>query len=424
MVASGVLIAKLARVDKSGIVFSPVAWLLVAYFVYYGIGALFHVYAGDEAIAISDTFFAISELELSRANILNTVGLAVTLTAFSAFGVFQRRKTRQESFAEPELLFFGVLFGVIGGCFLMLTTVLRATYGRDFIMPGIFYSLTGFANASIFILTYLHFRKVSSSRLPLIILSLFFGAFAVASLMKQQVIELGIAFFLGRFAARPSIRFVAVTVVAGILTLPVLQAVTTFGRIVTWTEEKTTTSLTEIVGAVSLDEWSTYSEVAQQRGLTEIWRRLSQSPSQVFAMNAYDSGLEGESFSTILWILVPRIFFPEKPIITQGEEFTTLVLGDNLAGGTGPGFFGEGYWNFGWAGVIFVAVVLGMLLSIFNQLNLYWVETKQFVYAPIIFMALKFGYRPDDWFVATTFSSVVIMTCFYFILKALVSVKS
>ncbi|NWF73959.1 MAG: YdcF family protein, partial [Nitrospirae bacterium] len=69
---------------------------------------------------------------------------------------------------------------------------------------------------------------------------------------------------------------------------------------------------------------------------------------------------------------------------------------------TGLGVLGEGYWNGGWLGVVGVGMVLGFLFSIIGPFSLRVLESRQFIFLPIVFGGILMGLRIDDWFVRPT----------------------
>lgn len=77
--------------------------------------------------------------------------------------------------------------------------------------------------------------------------------------------------------------------------------------------------------------------------------------------------LDGTSFNRLAYALIPRVVWPDKPVVSQGawfavylgfaesEETTTSVWGITAAG--------ELYWNFGIPGVLLGMLLIGMLMG-------------------------------------------------------------
>lgn len=75
----------------------------------------------------------------------------------------------------------------------------------------------------------------------------------------------------------------------------------------------------------------------------------------------------GEGMSYLIYALVPRVIWPEKPIMTRGAWFTEYLgqatseeSATTSLGQTAPG---ELYWNFGWSGVVIGMILIGAMMG-------------------------------------------------------------
>ena len=75
---------------------------------------------------------------------------------------------------------------------------------------------------------------------------------------------------------------------------------------------------------------------------------------------------EGWTLAQIPIAYVPRLLWPEKPILIVGQ-FVTDTYGTGARSSTGPTWIGEFWMNFGWAGVIGGMSVLGFLLRVAHE---------------------------------------------------------
>jgi hypothetical protein len=111
----------------------------------------------------------------------------------------------------------------------------------------------------------------------------------------------------------------------------------------------------------------TLSLKSQFDGLME---RLFEIPQVTgFMVGEVDrSGLQlGSSMKDLYYAFVPRIVWPEKPLVSRGAWFTTYLRMANSEAeattSTGMTTVGEWYWNFGIAGAAAGMFLTGALLS-------------------------------------------------------------
>lgn len=76
-----------------------------------------------------------------------------------------------------------------------------------------------------------------------------------------------------------------------------------------------------------------------------------------------DLFLYGQSFTGAFFAPVPRVLWPDKPNVRIGPYVAQEVLDYDNRSGVPPGAIGELYMNFGWAGVFFGMMVLGMMTA-------------------------------------------------------------
>lgn len=413
------ILLSLRQIGLSQVMVSPIAWFLLACAVYYGVGPLLYVYGNDASLERAHTYYYVDSLALWRTNLLNIVSIALILLFFSAGMSLPLLRPFKRVGQNATLRRAAHCFAVIGIIFTLLTHGLRSRLGQEFLMPGIFYALEKCSLASLFLYSLLYFRGFRETKVSFVFMVGFVGYFAVTSLMKQNILEFVMVMFLGFFLARPSIKALVMAAGAILIIFPALTMLTTYGRILLWTEGSTQVGMLELIRAWSDTDAIAAIEAANE-GSNDVWLRMSYSAPQAFAMDAYDAGKRGHSFESALWAFVPRLIYPDKPVINQGEVFTTLVKGSAIGGGTGAGFFGEAYWNLGWYGVLFMSMFVGMLMAILTQFNRNMVSTGNYQFFPVAFMALSLGYRVDDWLVATTFNSIPLMVSLYLIAKLII----
>jgi hypothetical protein len=116
-------------------------------------------------------------------------------------------------------------------------------------------------------------------------------------------------------------------------------------------------------------------EPVDEEGQT-IMSRLSMIPqvSQIIMLTEKKGFYNGKTLSYLGYVFIPRFFWPEKPLIIQGQWFA-LEIGaaykmkngkaNNSVNMTVPGEF---YLNYGWLGVILGCAIFGLFIGwVWNQ---------------------------------------------------------
>jgi hypothetical protein len=389
-------------------VWSPIFWFLLVSMIYYGLGPLFYLYGENDVIDYVNDYYYVDDVVIARTNMLNTVSIALICAAYEwAIRMFRESKiTARHADLEHDSHMLLLIFLIGGYVARGLVVLLRYYSGPEVIIPGALFTLGELAKAGLLIAAY---RLASGYPRALPIFVLVAGTelvIALASLMKQQVIEVLLMVVLGLFLAKPSRRLLIFGGPLVVALYIALVPVFSIARGTFWYGG--TFSTGEIASSVTLSLFSSGAE--EQEGQQGLWfSRLSYPAAQEFAMDAYDRGEAGTSFQSILATVIPRALWPDKPIITQGHEFSYLVKGIEGGGGSGPGFFGEAYWNFGWLGVLIMALATGMIYGVCTVLNLAKIGGGDLRWIPLAYMTLKMGYRPDDWFVSVVIGTLTML---------------
>lgn len=78
--------------------------------------------------------------------------------------------------------------------------------------------------------------------------------------------------------------------------------------------------------------------------------------------------MHGESFAGAFFAPIPRIIWPEKPLVRIGPIVAQEILHYENNSGAPPGAVGEFYMNFGWTGIFCGMFLLGAIsASLFNR---------------------------------------------------------
>ena len=115
-----------------------------------------------------------------------------------------------------------------------------------------------------------------------------------------------------------------------------------------------------------------FVDLTDQDQLERIEGRLNQNDLVGRAVSTLDSGAvdyaDGETFRWAAMSIVPRIFWPSKPVTACSPDIVSYFTGLYFASGTsvGIGQVMEGYINFGTAGVVALLICFGAVLGVID----------------------------------------------------------
>jgi len=404
-------------------VWTPVPWFMAASAAYFGFGPLVYHFGSDESIEFMNSFYTASEDELARTNILNVVGIGMVLAAFLIFQSLLKFRNIQPfgRLRDVEMRRLALLFVVVGVADQLVFVLPHRLGLLDFTLPGAVLFLADLSRAAIVLLFILADQKRRGYQALLVGLIVFELTLAFMSFSKLEIIEVLIAVGLGWYLVRPDIRglLVGAAVIVALYVF-VLSPFVAFGRIA--------------YGAFGVESTREIAQAAEEFGRTDRddiaslvagaqgwWTRFSYTNAQSFAMKEYDRGAAGETLNLVWYAFVPRLLVPDKPIMTPGREFTSLVLGYESNTHSAPGIFGEAYWNGGWLMVLLVSAYVGFVFAGFVKFADQVIGNGQLEYLPVLFIGIAMGHSPDSWFAATYVGSVA-QAVGLFVLMYIVSV--
>lgn len=415
--------------------FAPITWFILACSIYYGIGTLFYSFGGYEGITYIDNWYYVDSLALKRVNNLNVIAISLTLLFFSLMMKVTLFSKKRNQTSDEDLVNLADKFALIGLSITSLARFLSITQGSEFQLPGIIGNLTVFAHAALFMYALLFFKKVPGAKLRFWVLMPLLGFLSVASLMKQEILQFLMAIILANIIVKANFKNIITIGVLSIILLPLLVIFTSFGRSLLWNDDPESTTLGStaqefsiVISDLSLltDELASKNErqnelagqgSALATAVSFAWMRFVQAPAQAAAIQFNLDGDEGDSFELLKWAFIPRLLFPDKPIITPGVEYQIRLTGRDDGGSASPGYWADGYWNYGWFGVVFVSLILATFFTWFTQFNLQAISSGSFYMFPLMFMGIKMGYRVEDWFASGTINSIPFMIIAYFVCR-------
>ena len=139
-------------------------------------------------------------------------------------------------------------------------------------------------------------------------------------------------------------------------------------RIANWVEAAKTTYL-EIKDPTASDEEDSVFEGSLRR--IDLLHKLAYVESMTPDTVPF---LGGESYQYMLYTLIPRLVWPDKPRANEATDLVDYTYGFRFVGqeshGTniGAGFVAEAFANFSWIGVIAIIAIQGAIFAILHRL--------------------------------------------------------
>jgi hypothetical protein len=384
-------------------IWAPLFWFRLACAVYFGIGALVPYIADDDTLAAIQSLYFFDDAALLKVNFVVTISIFATL-AF-AHG-FLRQGRPEKSAVRDHLgagntrrrtLLFAVGFLLAGGAIRYGLTLPFALGLADTTVAGMYLTLGKTYYVGIYLLivyALIYNKKLIVLIIPLILAEI---AVSIATFAKTELLLILIFSFLGFISRGANYVRVALGAALVLSAYFLFQPLVAFGRAEVNLSHGGRASLEErltIVRAYLVDG-SAFEGTDSQAGLA----RLSYVNSNAFVINQYDSGFPGSTLEDAAAVFIPRVLWPNKPIITRlGPELYYLVRGH---GGTalGVGHFAEAYWNFGWVGIPPFMAVLALILSLFTKASMRIMARKDWLMLPVVFLGVNLGLRVDGHFV-------------------------
>lgn len=143
-----------------------------------------------------------------------------------------------------------------------------------------------------------------------------------------------------------------------------------------------------------------------------VGRRFDVASIQGYLVNEYNNGRAGNTLSEFWVAFIPRIIWPEKPIVTRpGGELNAKYYNDpnQSRSSMAPTYSAEAYWNYGPAGVVIVSVLLGAALGWLTRYSLAAIAGVRPEYFIIAFPAAIWACFVESWVVSGYLGAFIIL---------------
>lgn len=147
--------------------------------------------------------------------------------------------------------------------------------------------------------------------------------------------------------------------------------------------------------------------------------RFGHTHVAAFVIDRYDSGMPSDELEGALAALVPRVIWPDKPIVTQGAEELYFLVSGRQGSALATTTFADMYWNAGWIGLFFLSFIWGMLMWVGTRTAFVVVSTRDWFMMPYVLLVFRIGLSLESAFVVAVFVPTVMAVIAYFMFKGL-----
>lgn len=390
-------------------IWAPIFWFRLTSAAFFGLGALVPLIANDATQNYLSGTFHVSHASTLKVNLLYCTGVLCTVFMYNVFTlkskvrpqklVEQSRRVASNLIDGKRTLMFALLFlgaGMVIRYFVLIPYVLGLTQA---VLPGaiVTLSLVYYVGLYLIVVYTENFnRRLRAAVLILILVDL---TVSIATFAKTQLMLLLIFAFFGFLSNGVTLRKIAIGSVCILLAFFTFQPLVIYGRIIVAERSGTlgAAGLGERIGIIK--DYLQGARTSDERGIQWGLLRLSYLHTSSYVVQQYDNGRPGSTLEDAAALFVPRVLWPDKPIITRIANDLNYELFGSENSATSAGVVSEGYWNFGWFGVFAFAIVLAFILSVFTRVSMAIMARRDWLYLPVVFIGVQLGLRVDGFFV-------------------------
>ncbi len=391
-------IFQMAMTDITSI-WTPLFWNRVVLIVYFGIGSIVPAIVNDPSRTVMEAFYHFFPEDINKYNLIIGVFVLSFLIFVKIVVNFSlRKKYLDNNFEESNLdqKTVGIILLSVGASILTFL-IAPNTFGYINIkIPTIIAEISQGLYIGIYFLTLWALKNRSKSIYIILIFVIILFLYGVLELNKSSAIFPLLMFVVGFIYHKPSAArffggFLILITIFMTISSPVSHG-RNYGEFIRTTDDAINFDV-RYKAILSYYDENNISENDNQ--LNSGWMRLSYVNAGTFAISQYDTGNPGNSLDNIFILWIPRLIYPEKPIITDiARDFNYAATG-SYDSQSSPGVIAESYWSFGWIGVFTFSTLLAIVSTLWSIYAVDVMRSKAWHLFFIVLLGMRSASRLD-----------------------------
>ena len=379
-------------VTLPAMVWSALVWYRLGTAVFVGFGTTVPYFVNERSRAYIDGVYNFTDREAMKFMAMAILSSIVVLSVARFFHVRVPPPSRcNRNLAADKMLTIAIAFLLLGGVARYGVLVPKFFGMSDAAIAGWLSSIAKTYAAGLFLLLLWTLKYRQALLFIPVILIIVDAMVGLLSWDKSELIFTLAFAYLAIIYSKFSMKRAAFGLLAVIGIIYLSQPLVHYGRSQIALGEPGSVSQRLAVTLNYLDsqEQAELSSASERSPLV----RMSYVGPALFFMNRYDAGMPGDAHDTAFAALVPRILWPNKPIVgAAGAEAYFMVRGRT---GTSLGIthFGEAYWSFGWLGAFIVFIPGGLILALMTVRSVQLVLDERWFQLPIVLLSVSIGYK-------------------------------
>lgn len=407
---NGLAAWRMLKLDTRSL-FTPLFTYRVSAAVYFGLGQMVHLVVSPERVQFLETLYAYHPFEVAKLNLL--IALCALLVVVATRAILPMFPALEWSFARKG----GFRFSLLGSRLLRnygLGMLIVGSLLKYFFVFPVSMGWAAWGDVPGFIATAAEMSLIGISLLTIWSLSAAPAYFPAVCLVVAVEVFTGLLLFSktqvllpllmlvsGIMVQKVSVSRVATGLALVAFTVEFMQPLAGYSRnefnARTGNDPSRATLLTRVEVLQSYFDPNRRRQAYEESG--EGLLRFAYVNAGTLAIALYDRGNAGNSYRYVFVALVPRLLWPEKPLLQEGGEFSAIATGRGMDNSVSPGLFPEAYWNFGWLGAPLIAAMLSLFMVVMSRYSLWVLGEQRWLFFPIALVGMKAGLGIDGMFV-------------------------